>query len=471
MSHRKGFESLDDVHDARPLEVRGEVPEWLRGTLIRTGPAKFEVGDQAYRHWFDGLAMLHAFDMGDGEVSYANQYLQSDSYRSATEEGRIVKSEFGTDPCRSIFQRAMSLFSGGDATDNANVNVARMAGEFVAMTETPMPITFDVDTLETGGHLEYAGDVDGDLTTAHPHTSADGGTLYNYTTAFGRTSAYRVYSQGAETNRRELLAEVTVDEPRYMHSFAMTEHSIVLVEFPLVLYPLQLLFSDESVSELLTWEPERGTRFTVIDRESGEVRGQGVTEPFFAFHHINAWEEDSAIWMDMAAYPDAEPVEKLYLENLRSDDPGLVAGRLRRFRLDAGGEEVSCVHQSDHSLELPRTNYERVNGRPYQYVWGNGQSEGAPFLDEIVKIDVHDDGAERWRESGCFPGEPVFVERPEPDGEDDGVLLSVVLDAERGRSFLLVLDAVDLSEIARGEVDHHIPFHFHGMFEGGGGCR
>ena len=33
-----------------------------------------------------------------------------------------------------------------------------------------------------------------------------------------------------------------------------------------------------------------------------------------------------------------------------------------------------------------------------------------------------------------------------------------------GNSFLLVLDARDLSELARAEAPHHIPFGFHGQF-------
>jgi carotenoid cleavage dioxygenase-like enzyme len=54
--------------------------------------------------------------------------------------------------------------------------------------------------------------------------------------------------------------------------------------------------------------------------------------------------------------------------------------------------------------------------------------------------------------------------RSAPGGyaEDDGVLLSVVLDAGQRRSFLLVLDAANLEERARAAVPHHIPFGFHG---------
>jgi beta,beta-carotene 9',10'-dioxygenase len=69
-----------------------------------------------------------------------------------------------------------------------------------------------------------------------------------------------------------------------------------------------------------------------------------------------------------------------------------------------------------------------------------------------------------WSEQGCFPGEPVFVAAPDADGEDEGVLLSIVLDGHKGNSFLLVLDARSLDELARAEVPHHIPFGFHGQF-------
>ena len=44
------------------------------------------------------------------------------------------------------------------------------------------------------------------------------------------------------------------------------------------------------------------------------------------------------------------------------------------------------------------------------------------------------------------------------------MILSVVLDANAGRSFLLVLDAGSFEELARAEAPHHIPFGFHGQF-------
>jgi beta,beta-carotene 9',10'-dioxygenase len=72
-----------------------------------------------------------------------------------------------------------------------------------------------------------------------------------------------------------------------------------------------------------------------------------------------------------------------------------------------------------------------------------------------------------WTEKGCHPGELIFVSRPDRvQEEDDGVILSVVLDSNKGNSFLLVLDAKSFEEIARAEVPNHIPFGFHGQYYG-----
>ncbi|MBW3590353.1 MAG: carotenoid oxygenase family protein, partial [Actinobacteria bacterium] len=60
-AYAKGFQSLEDEVELAEAPVSGSIPAWLSGTLVRTGPAKFEVGQQKYNHWFDGLGMLHRF--------------------------------------------------------------------------------------------------------------------------------------------------------------------------------------------------------------------------------------------------------------------------------------------------------------------------------------------------------------------------------------------------------------------------
>jgi carotenoid cleavage dioxygenase-like enzyme len=123
---------------------------------------------------------------------------------------------------------------------------------------------------------------------------------------------------------------------------------------------------------------------------------------------------------------------------------------------------VTVERLVDEPLELPRINYGRCNERRYRHVWGVGIAKG--WTDRVVKADLVDRDVRIWEEDGCYPGEPVFVATPDARNEDDGVLLSVVLDGRSGTSYLLVLDAASLRELARTRVPHHIPFGFHGQF-------
>jgi torulene dioxygenase len=70
-----------------------------------------------------------------------------------------------------------------------------------------------------------------------------------------------------------------------------------------------------------------------------------------------------------------------------------------------------------------------------------------------------------WKEDDCKPSEPIFIADPHGQEEDDGVLLSVVLDEVKGASFLAVIDAKNMKEIARAEVNSVVPFGFHGAFK------
>lgn len=455
-----GFSTLEQEVVVDELELTGELPRWLAGSLLRTGPAKFEVGEQRMRHWFDGLAMLHRFTIEDGRVSYGNRFLESRSYKAAREQGRMVYGEFATDPCRSLFKRVQTLFSKPTLPDNANINVARLGERFIAMTEMPLPVQFDPHTLETAGVRPY--EAPGQLTTAHPHSDRTGGGLLNYAAKLGRTSSYRFFGVSPDDSKPRAIASLPVKEPAYMHSFGLTERYLVLAEFPYVVNPLSLALSGRPYIENYLWKPELGTRFTLVDRATGAAIDGFKTDACFAFHHVNAYDIPGEVVVDLCTYPDASVIEDLYLDRLRAGKP-IAPATLTRFRLSLVDSSVRSERLAEEDLELPRINYGRCNERPYRYVWGNGNGLGG-WIERILKVDTSSGETRSWSETSCYPGEPVFVARPEAKDEDDGALLSVVLDADAGTSFLLVLDAADLTELARAQAPHHIPFGFHGQF-------
>jgi beta,beta-carotene 9',10'-dioxygenase len=455
-----GFADLDEEVALESIHVTGELPSWLGGSLIRVTPAKFDIaGERPIRHWFDGLAMLHRFGIKDGGVSYANRFLDSEAKQRA-DRGEGIGAGFATDPCRQIFKRVQTLFS-PDITDNANVNLMRLGERYVAMTETPLPIEFDPETLAT---LLHAGKAPGQVTTAHPHHDRDANEAINYAVNMGPRSTYRVYATDADDERR-VLAKVPVSRPAYMHSFGMTERFVILAEYPLTVNPLKLALGGRSFIESYEWQPERGTRFLVIDKRTGELHATAKADAFFCFHHVNAYEEGDEIVVDLVAFDDASVIDHLFVDRLRGGDPG-ASSQLRRYRIDPSRERAEAEVLLDRSIELPRIDYGRVNTRPYRIVYAAGQrpDREPDWLNELVKFDLESGAVASWHEDGCYPGEPVFVGRPGREREDDGAILSVVFDSRANRSFLLVLDAGTFAEQARAEAPHHVPFGFHGQF-------
>ncbi len=459
-----GFADLDAEVDHVRLTARGDFPTWLSGTLLRTGPAKFDIGSTTVNHWFDGLAMLHRFSFADGDVTYANRFLRSDAYCESVDKGGLALGGFATDPCRTLFQRVAAVFS-PHYTDNGNVNIDAFGGEPVALTETMLPVRFDPETLQAMGHYAISEEVGGQVSIAHPHHDRRRGCRFSYVVQFGPRSHYRLFAIPDDGSPQRVVAEMPVDKPAYMHSFAMTERYLVLTEFPLVVDPVRLLLNISPFICNYRWTPERGLRFHVFDKDSGELVVSHTADAAFAFHHVNAYEAGDDLIIDVVTYDDAQIIDQLYLSPLRAGDAVRATGRPTRFTLSLRAETpVGVGILADQMVELPRIDYENRAGQPYCYMWGNGRTSHGEFLDSVVRVDVTNGETRTWHSEGCFPGEPVFVGRPAAEEEGDGVLLSVVLDAQRGGSFLLVLDAHSLAEIARAECPHQIPFGLHGSY-------
>ena len=137
-------------------------------------------------------------------------------------------------------------------------------------------------------------------------------------TQFLRESRYNIYKIMTGKSR-ELITSIRSKEPSYMHSFALTENYIILVEFPLVINPLDLIVSGKPFIENFRWKPERGTKFTVVNRSNGKIVGIYSTDPFFAFHHVNAFEIDDKIVLDIITYQNDDIIRSLYLDVLRGN--------------------------------------------------------------------------------------------------------------------------------------------------------
>ena len=86
------FGSLRRTTGDVALPVRGVLPDWLAGTLVRNGPSLFDPRAQSARHWYDGLAMLHRFEVRGRGVRYANRFIDTETYRTLETDGTNRRS-------------------------------------------------------------------------------------------------------------------------------------------------------------------------------------------------------------------------------------------------------------------------------------------------------------------------------------------------------------------------------------------
>ena len=451
------------------LETTGDIPTWLRGTLVRNGPGQFEVGKQSYTHWFDGLAMLRSFTFDDGQVRFSNRYLNSHAYHDDNETQQINYRGFAVDPCMTLFEKSMAVFREPKITDNAVINTMQAYDKMLAVTENTLALEFDLETLGTIATTRFHLDKGQDkphTATAHPHYDKLRGMGYNYMLFIGARHEYRFYQQHG--TRYDLLAKMPVRNPTYSHSFGMSENYLILVEYPFKL-PLKNMGDLVSVNrpfiESFEWQPEQGTRFLILNKNTGEWVHEAMGDSIFAFHHINAYEHGDKLIIDLCAYDDTRVIDDLYLASLRGTNRKDEGGVFMRCTVSFNNEHVEYEVIGDEQIELPRINYKHHAGQRYHYAYGCSFQKGKQdFIDQLAKFDLTNGDTLIWKEDACYPSEPVFVAAPDAIREDEGVILSAVLDARSGTSFLLVLDAKTFTELGRAHVPIHLPFDFHGMF-------
>jgi carotenoid cleavage dioxygenase-like enzyme len=440
---------------------------------LRNGPAKFSVDKQRVASNFDGAAMLHAFEFASGKVLYSNRFLRTEEYYIMTAAKSLNFAGFAQDPCPVVFKNQTSHFIPKEAQNipNADVSIQEYADKMVALTEIPLPVMFDPKTLETLGIFDYEDYLSkGQWESAHPQHDVISKETVNYYVRFGEKSSYVIWSMADHSAGRKVIAEIPIDFPGYMHSFALTEKYVILVEFPFLVNPLDLISEKKPFIFNYKWLPEKGTAFYVVNRSSGELIAKIKEAPFYCWHHVNAFDSGNEIFVDMATYKNAGSI-LFYAGASRTKEEIETSQKTRfeRFTINLPSQKITREILCPGSLELPRIRSDRT-AYEYRYCYSvDADTQFPNSLKEkgvLHKFDVMQKTCKDWSEEGCVPCEPVFVPRPDGLEEDDGVVLSVVLDMIHSRSFLLILDAHNWTEIARAEAPHAIPFGIHGLWNG-----
>ncbi|GFQ76618.1 beta,beta-carotene 9',10'-oxygenase [Trichonephila clavata] len=508
------FKSVEQCPDPQTAEITGNIPDWVEGQLFRLGPAKWDFDKGfSFNHWLDGSALMYKFAIRKGHVDVMSKFLDTIAYQKLTQIQRPVFTEFGTksypDPCKNVFSRFFSTLVPLELTDNNIANVFMLDDELYASSETCHIWKIDPNDLTCVKKTDIKELLSVNLASSHPHKCLDG-TTYNLGASYMTGLRYHILKMSPFSHhslkekgfeRASILTSISSAHKTcfsYYHSFGLTENYILFLEQPLLVNTVRMAASGikgYSLKDCFDWNPSQKTRFHLIDRVSGhEIKTKYQSDAFFFFHHINTYEEDGHVIADIQAFPDPEVLDKFYLNKLRlgefavSCQPVFTRYVLPLKTDGKKGENLITLHNTaatavkqdngvvflepetkgESGFEMPTINYSMFNTRKYRYIYGTGVFETGKFANSLVKLDNVTGQMSVWKEtSTMYPSEIVYVPRPGSVEEDDGVLLSVVIDvAEDTRDFLMVLDAKTFKELGRAFVPRSVqlPPTIHGMF-------
>lgn len=463
-----GNKAFKDELDYPIEEIEGEIPVELTGTLFRNVPAMLDVNGQTLHHPFDADGTICGIYFNRGRAHFRNRYVRTKGYIAERKARKILyRGVFGTQKSGGWLNNAFDF----RLKNVANTNVIYWGDRLLALWEASHPHRLDPHTLETLG-MATLDEVLSEGTPFSAHPAIDPGgegrepRLVNFGLQAGLSTTVSIY----ELNLAGQVVEQhqhSIPGFAFIHDFVITPNYCLLFQNPLFFNPFPFVLGWRGAAECIKFLADKPTKVWLIPRDSSQPMQQLKIESGFIFHHANAFEEGDEIVVDSVSYQDFPALDhELDYCDVRFET--VPPGQLWRYRLNFK-TQTSQRHLIDRrGVDFPYVHPQHI-GRKHRWIFISAahQPEGNAPLQAILKLDPESGEQQMWSAAPKgFVGEQIFVPRPDATKEDDGWVLSIVYDAERDRSKLVILDGNNLNcePLAQLYLKHHLPYGLHGSF-------
>lgn len=466
-SFHGGFQALNEEYSYWCDDIEGDLPKDFSGTFFRNGPGRMEIGGERFGHWFDGDGMVCAITFKNGQVHFKNRYVRTPKYIKETEQQRIAYRGFGTQRPGGWWKNAMR----GPA-HVANTSVMYHGGKLLALWEGGAPYELNPATLETRGEYSYQGHLNQQNPfSAHGKVNHKTGYYYNFGMGMMGmgwkgpnwcVNLYKVSPNGQLVD----TARFPVNDFTFLHDFAITEHfAVIIISSVKMEGAKEMVFGTGSLASTIRFDHEQPAQVLVVDLKTMKLAERYEIDPMLVVHYANAFERNGELLVDLIRFTDFE--DNNALSNVFEMD-SLGGGDLHRFTINIPNARIKHERLSDNTLpsEFPTIDA-RFTGFENRYTFlGTMTDNGTPgffnaihkFDNQTGKITPHQFGP------GRFTSEPIFMPKHPEAKEGEGYVSSVVYNADEHKSYVVVLDASNMEEIARVNLKHHVPHQFHGQF-------
>ena len=443
------------------LWIEGRLPAGLEGTLYRVGPAVTGRPGTAYGHALDGDGLVQRFAFSAGRIDFRSRVVRTTKFVSEEAANATLFPTWS--------RRAPGWWPNVGSRrikSQASVTIMHDGSNLLARDEVGLPWVLDAETLTTRGEFpegprEGAATRSGSLNPkAHVKIDPADGSRITVGCSYGVKTKLHVMRHDAE-GRMVSHRVVEVPVQTYFHDFFACAGKVIVPLPPLVFHPIRFVSGLASFSDCLTWQPERGMIWLVLnigdDTPATILHGPAL----WMWHGINAFQENGTIVADWIGYgePDHFVGENAALRAIAQSRPGDARhpGRMMRTTLDLSRGTLDQRVLFDGNFEFPTLEPEHMGGA-YDHCYTT--VGGATILaDGIARIDLRGGRCEQFH----F-GSDIYVGEPLPAGPD--WLLVPGLDASRGQSFLAIFDkqAIEGGPVAMAWHAGIMPATFHGAW-------
>ena len=451
--------AAQDQYQTRVV-MEGKWPAQLMGTLYRNGPARHEVGDFRYRHWFAGDGLVHSYRISPQGLTHQARFVQTYKHVAENEAGRALYPGFASTPPNP------APVTSPDTVNPANISVLHHHGKLLALWEAGSPWELDADTLDTEGLYEFEDFTRGVPFSAHPRVEPDG-TLWNfgYLSMANLLVLWHIDARG----KLQKIDKIKVDPITMVHDFVVTARHLVIVLPP---YNYENNNSDNFL-DAHVWRPEQGTRVLVIDKNDFSQHQWYELPAQWIFHFGNGWEDDAGvIRFDAARADDPLVMIDTFRDIMRGRQSGSPPGHHYQYQIDTRTQRISEAPMFGANLESefpsvdPRVSCRR-NDR--LCMLSHDRSQPAPHgsLNEVSLYGYTTDALQTFRYSDVeIPEEHIYVGDQRRDPEQGGWVIGTALNWKERRTVLNLFDADHLADgpVASARLPYGLPLGLHGKF-------
>jgi carotenoid cleavage dioxygenase-like enzyme len=450
-----------------PLPIlSGEIPENLRGTLYRNGPARLERADARMGHWFDGDGAILAVHFTDAGATGVYRYVQTDGYKAESEAGQLLYGNYGMTAPGPFWNQWLRPLK-----NVANTSVLALPDKLLALWEGDIPYALHLETLQTWGRDDLGGlkEVLPLPYSAHPKCDSQTGEIFNFGISPGLNGTLNVYKSDA-TGKIKQKAAVQLEGVPLVHDFVLAGQYLVFFVPPVRLNGLPVLVGLSCYGDSLEWQPKLGTQFFVFDRETLSLVSRGETEPWYQWHFANGYVDDSgSAILDLVRYEDFQTNQ--YLKEVATGQTHTpVESTLWQVHLDPAAGKVTAIQQIlERCCEFPVVQPHLV-GQAQSPTFLAIHRQGVDISQEMFgAIARFDHQAETLTVAdlgeNCYPMEPIYA--PNPENPDRGWIVTVVYDGNIDKSEVWIFDSdrLDESPVCRLGLPSVVPIGFHGTWK------